>query len=157
MKNLQRWERLWALNDDLKPDGLQRREHDGLSAWTVDLDGVEAAEEHDAADDWKREEDRIVELPVASIIPAQVAEAMIRDRAMFWLVAHDYEPMLFNAMTGGIENGRSVERVVQWSVMLDPMSKDGGVEFFGFDPTEALYLACCHVLGVEPEREEASR
>lgn len=65
------------------------------------------------------------------IVGNAVASALIRDKAVWWLAATvDNELYLFQTDTG-------------FSVFADNHDIDSS------DPTEALYLACCKVLGIE--------
>lgn len=68
------------------------------------------------------------------------AAALIRDKAVWWL-AKRHKMQFIEQMTNG-----------EWVVCYERDHDDYGTFECGChdDPTEALYLACCKVLGMTP-------
>lgn len=131
----------------MRPEGLELHpQDDGLVVWTLDLDGIEIEmSEDDPADSWKGEPAE-TEVDPSVLIPAQSAAAIIRDKAVWWLVRRLGEG---TAKTGTADWGLAAimytpANSLYWIVGPDTTSVDAT------DPTEALYLACCKVLKVDP-------
>lgn len=141
--DLTKWpEKIWPVCEELKPEGLNMRDtDDGLYIWTVDLDGIEC-EDEDPSEDWKGEPSQTLDA-LEVMIPPQTAAALIRDKAVWWLARPDED------------QGVAIVRYADLSgvcLMPEPDDRDARrkARCVSADPTEALYLAVCKVLGVTP-------
>lgn len=116
-----RMERIWKACPELVPRGLQMEYHPGQPYWRY-------------AGEW---------------VSSFLAEALIRDKCVWWLAANDKEPCLDYAIRE-VPDECEFAKVDDIKLFCLYTGVDRHREDTSNDPTEACLLAVERVLGLEP-------